>query len=126
MHGYYMDISVALLLRLNGKLHQEVPGSILDSTVGFFYNGELFHSTVDDTIITANTEEELSDMVNRLVVTGRKYGMEINIDKSQVMRVSRRNGSLLMKVRNRELKEIDNFNYLGIVLTRDDNCIREI
>ena len=26
-------------------------------------------------------------MANRLVDTGRKYGMEINIDKSQVMRV---------------------------------------
>ena len=30
-------------------------------------------------------------MVNRLVDTGRKYGVEINNDKSQVMRVSRSN-----------------------------------
>jgi hypothetical protein len=30
-------------------------------------------------------------MMNTLVDTGRKYGMEINIDKSQVMRVTRRN-----------------------------------
>ena len=37
----------------------------------------------------AKTQEELQDMVNRLVDTGRKYGLEINIDKSQVMRVSR-------------------------------------
>ena len=33
--------------------------------------------------LTAKTQEELQDMVNRLVDTGRKYGMEINIDKSQ-------------------------------------------
>ena len=39
--------------------------------------------------IIAETQEELQDMVNRLVDTRRKYGMEINIDKSQVMRVSR-------------------------------------
>ena len=35
----------------------------------------------NDTAIIAKTQEELQDMVNRLVDTGRKYGMEINIDK---------------------------------------------
>ena len=35
----------------------------------------------DDTVIIAKTQEELQDMVNRLVDTGRKYGLEINIDK---------------------------------------------
>jgi hypothetical protein len=39
--------------------------------------------------------------------------MEINIDKSQVMRVSRSNESLQIKVNNRELKEVDHFKYLG-------------
>ena len=46
-------------------------------------------------------------MVNRLVNIGRKYGMEINIDKSQVMRVSGSNELLQIKVNNRELKEVD-------------------
>ena len=41
-------------------------------------------------------------MANRLVDTGRKYGMEINIDKSQVMRITRRNESLWIVVVNRE------------------------
>jgi hypothetical protein len=45
---------------------------------------------VDDTAIIA---KELQDMVNRLVDIGRKYGMEINIDKSQIMRLSRSNES---------------------------------
>ena len=35
------------------------------------------------------TQEGLQNMVNSLVDTGKKYGMKINIDKSQVMRVSR-------------------------------------
>ena len=66
----------------------------------------------DDTAITAKTQEELQDMVNRLVDTGRKHGMEINVDKSQVMRVSKSNESLQIKVYNRELKEVDDFKYL--------------
>ena len=64
------------------------------------------------------------DMLNRLVDTGRKYDMEINIDKSQVMRVSRRNESLQIEVNNRELKEVDNFKYLESILTRNGNCTR--
>ena len=48
-------------------------------------------------------------MVNRLLNTGRKDGMEINIDKSQVMRVSRSNESLWIKAGNRELKEVNHF-----------------
>ena len=47
--------------------------------------------------------------MNRLVDTGRKYGIEIKIDKSQVMRVSRSNESLQIKVGNRKLKEVDHF-----------------
>ena len=65
-------------------------------------------------------------MVNRLVDSGRKYGMEINIDKSQVMRVSRSNESLQINVNNRELKEVDHFKYRGSVLTRDRYCRKEI
>ena len=41
--------------------------------------------------------------------------LEINIVKSQVMRVSRSNESLQIKVNNRELKEIDNFKYEMVI-----------
>ena len=57
-------------------------------------------------MIIAKTQEELQDMVNRLVDTGRKYDMEINIDKSNVMRVSRSNESLWIKIDNSELKKL--------------------
>ena len=52
--------------------------------------------------------------------------MENNINKSQVMRVSRTNESFQIKVNNRELKEFDHFKYLGSVLTRCGYCTREI
>ena len=62
---------------------------------GFFvYKCILKVRFADDTAIIAKTQEELQNMAKRLVDTGMKYGMEINIDKSQVMRVSRRNESL--------------------------------
>ena len=57
---------------------------------GFKIGGRVINLVrfADDTAIIAKTQEELQDMVNRLVDTGRKYGMEINIDKSQVIRIS--------------------------------------
>ena len=66
----------------------------------------------DDAAIIAKTQEELQDMVNRLVHRGRKYGMEINIDKSLVMTVLR------IKVENGELKEVDRFKNLKSVNKR--------
>ena len=53
-------------------------------------------------LIIDKTQQVLQDMVNRLVDTRRKYGMEINIDKSQVMSVS-----FQIKVGNREVNEVD-------------------
>ena len=35
-----------------------------------------------DPAVIAKTQEELQDMVNRLVDTGRKCGMEIDVDNS--------------------------------------------
>jgi Reverse transcriptase (RNA-dependent DNA polymerase). len=65
---------------------------------GDFMTGEWIINVrfADDTAIIAKTQEELQDMVIRLIDTG----MEINIEKSQVMRVSRSNESLQIKVNN--------------------------
>ena len=52
--------------------------------------------------------------------------LKINIDKSQVMRVSRGDQSLQIKVNNSELKGFDHFKYLGNELTRDGYCTKEI
>ena len=57
---------------------------------------------------------------SRHIVYGSKYGLEINIDKSQVMNHSR------SKVNNKELKEVDHFKCFGNVLTRDGYCTRDI
>jgi hypothetical protein len=81
---------------------------------------------MDETAIIAETQKELQDIANRLVNTGMKYGMEIDIEKSQVMRVSKFNQLFWITVGNRTLKEVVHFKYLGNVLTRDGYCTWEI
>jgi hypothetical protein len=99
----------------------------LDDVWDFKIGGGVINKVrfANHTAIIAKTQEELQDM-NRLVDTRIKYGMEINIDKSQVVRVSRSNQSLQIKVNIKKLKEVDHFKYLGGVLTRDGYCTREI
>ena len=76
--------------------------------VGVFKTGERIMNKArfaNNMALIVKTQEELLDMVNRLVDTGTKYGIEINNDKSQIMRVFKRNESLQIKVGNRELNE---------------------
>ena len=70
-------------------VHFKIRGRIIINRVRF----------ADDTAIIAKTQEALQYMENRLVDTGRKYRMKINIDKSQVMKVSRSNESSEIKLR---------------------------
>ena len=81
----------------------------------FKIGGRIINKTrfADDTALIAKTQEQLQNMLNGLVDTGRKYGMEIDIDKSQVLRVCRSDESLQIKVNNSELKQADHFKYLG-------------
>jgi len=40
----------------------------------------------DDLVLLAKDETALQDMMNRLIGTGRCYGVEINVKKPQVIR----------------------------------------
>ena len=59
--------------------------------------------------IISKTKEELRDL---MINTGRNYGLEINIDKAQIMRISKKNKSLRIKKGYRAVKEVDHFQYL--------------
>ena len=57
---------------------KEALAEVADFKIGGVIDQERF---ADDTSITAKTQH--TDVVSRLVDIGKKYGMEINIDKSQ-------------------------------------------
>lgn len=80
----------------------------------------------DDLVVLARNQRQLQYMMNRLVETGRKYGMEINIEKSKVMRISKREKPLRITVDNQELENVEQFKYLGSLLTKDAHCTNEI
>ena len=43
----------------------------------------------DDLVLLAKEGKVLQDMIDKLIEIGRSYGMEMNVEKTKVMRISR-------------------------------------
>jgi len=43
----------------------------------------------DDLVLLAKEEKVLQDMIDKLIEIGRRYGMEMNVEKTKLMRISR-------------------------------------
>jgi len=80
----------------------------------------------DDLVLMAKEETVLQGMIDKLVETGRCYGMETNVEKTEVMRISRRPSPVTIMIDQKQLENVECFKYLGSVLTYDGRCTCEI
>ena len=58
-------------------------------------------------------------MIDKLIETGRYYGMEMNVEKIKVMRISRQPSPVTITVDQNQLENVKCFKYLGSMLTDD-------
>jgi hypothetical protein len=65
-------------------------------------------------------------MVDRLIEIGRPYGMEMNVEKTKIMRISRQPYPMKIMIDQKQLENVEYFNYLGRIMTKDARCTREI
>jgi hypothetical protein len=63
----------------------------------------------DDLVLLAREEEVLQGMVDRLSEIERRYGMEMNVEKSKVMRISREPSPNEKYVRSKTIGEFGIF-----------------
>jgi hypothetical protein len=58
---------------------------------GFKIGGQIIHTVkyADDLVLLAKEGKVLQDMIDKLIEIGRCYGMEINVEKTKVIRISR-------------------------------------
>jgi hypothetical protein len=80
----------------------------------------------DDLVLMAKEETVLQGMIDKLMEIGRCYGMEMNVDKTKVMRISRQPSPVTIMIGLKQLESVENFKYLGMILTNDGRCTREI
>jgi hypothetical protein len=62
----------------------------------------------------------------RLIEIGRRYGMEMNVEKTKVMKISRQPYTIQIMTDQKQLENVKYFNYLGRMITNDAKCTREI
>uniref|UniRef100_A0A3P9MPT2 ribonuclease H n=1 Tax=Oryzias latipes TaxID=8090 RepID=A0A3P9MPT2_ORYLA len=102
----------------------------MEAEAGININGERMNNLrfADDIILFAEKEEDLSKLLNDLNKEGRKDGMKMNKKKTQIMcnetaRKRRRKGTI---VDGEQLEEVDEYKYLGRLLTPGNEMAKEI
>ena len=68
----------------------------------------------------------LQGMIDKLIEIGSCYGMEMNVEKTKVMRISRQPSPVTIMIGQKQLKNVECCKYLGSLLTNDGRCTREI
>jgi len=76
--------------------------------------------------VVAKEETVLQGMINKLIETGSCYGMEMNVEKTKVMRISRQPSPVIIMIDQKRLENVECFKYLGSMLTNDGRCTCEI
>lgn len=81
----------------------------------------------DDQAMVAETQKGLQEIMNMLNETSKDYNMKINMKKTKVMRISREEGGKLsILIDGHKLEQVEQFVYLGSMITEDGRCNKEI
>jgi hypothetical protein len=62
-------------------------------------------------------------MIYNLIEIGRCYGMEINVGKTKVMRISRQPFPVKTMIDQKQLENVESFKYVSSMLTNDGRCL---
>jgi hypothetical protein len=81
----------------------------------------------DDQAMTASSENGLQIMMDRLNNTAKDFGMRVNINKTKVMRISKKGeGIVNIMLDGQKIEQVKKFKYLGTWITEDGRCDLEI
>ena len=80
----------------------------------------------ENEMLLAKEEKMLQDMIGKLIEIGRCCGMEINVEKTKVMSISRQPLPVKIMIDQKQLENVESLKYLGSILTNDGRCTCEI
>ena len=70
-------------------------------------------------VLMSKEETVLQDMIDKLIEIGSCYGMEMNVEKTKVMRISRQPSPVTIMIDQKQLENVECFKYLCSTLTSD-------
>jgi hypothetical protein len=65
----------------------------------------------DDLVLLAKEKKVLQDMIDKLIEIGKCYGMDINVEKTKLMRISRRPLPVKIMINQKQLENVEYFKY---------------
>ena len=82
----------------------------------------------DDTVLIADNEQDLQNLVDAVVAHSEQLGLELNCKKTQIMVVTGKKEipQCDIRVNGHILKQVNRYSYLGTVITSDGRCLEEI
>jgi len=100
----------------------------LDELGVFNFGGQIIQTVkyADDLVLMDQEETVLQGMIDKLIESGKCCGMEMNVEKTKVMRISRNPSPVTIMIDQKQLENVEYFKYLGSVLTNDGRCTCEI
>jgi hypothetical protein len=111
-------------------LYSENIMRIIENMPGVKVGGYNFNNLryADDTVLVAQSEEDLQRLIDVIVIESNLKGLSLNSRKTEVMVVSKSENppTCKIKVEGRDLKQVDTFKYLGTIITSDGRCVTEI
>jgi hypothetical protein len=93
----------------------------LDGLGDFNIGGQIIQTVkyANDLVLMAKEETVLRDMIDRLIEITRGYGMEMNVEKTKVMRISRQPSPVTIMIDHKQTENVECFKYLGSMLTNE-------
>ena len=82
----------------------------------------------DDTVLLANSEEELQRLFDAVVEKSERLGLTVNSKKTKVMVITKSETIPVCCLRNGtdNIEQLSSFKYLGAYITSDSRCKKEI
>ena len=100
----------------------------LDGFGDFKIGRQIIHTLkyVEDLVLLAQEGNVLQEMTDKLIEIGGCYGIEMNVEKTKAVRISRQPFPVKIMIDQKQLENVESFKYLGSILTNDGRCTCEI
>ena len=83
----------------------------------FKIGGQIIHTVkyADYLVLLAKEEKVLQDIIDKLIEIGRCYRMEMSMEKTKVMSISRKPFRVKIMIDQKQLENVEYFKYLGSI-----------
>jgi len=79
----------------------------------------LYSEYGDELVLMAKEETVLQGMIDKLNEIGRCNGIEMKVEKTKVMRISRHPSPVTIMIERKQLENVEYFKYFGSMLTKN-------